>query len=126
MNALQGLVSSLSSITSPQSVGAQIRCRSCKYYEKCLLTSHMKHGMVVGGMGGRRDKRSLRFSVLETARETYFFLFLFFYPLFFRRSLRFFVPGSLLESFQSVELLQVSAGCPIWSGLVNSSLFFWR
>ena len=36
----------------------------------------------------------------------------------------FFVPGFALGSFQSVELLQVSAGCPIWSGLVNSSLFF--
>ena len=36
----------------------------------------------------------------------------------------FFVPGFALGSFQSVELLQVSAGCSIWSGLVNSSLFF--
>ena len=36
----------------------------------------------------------------------------------------FFVPGFALGSFQSVELLQVSAGCPIWSGLINSSIFF--
>ena len=33
----------------------------------------------------------------------------------------FFVPGFALGSFQSVELLQVSAGCPIWSGLINSN-----
>ena len=95
-----------------------------------MLTSHRKHGRVAGGRGGRRDKRSLMFFVLETARETYFFFSFFFFPLFFRRSLRFSAP----ETFQSVILQVVQSEYPFCQGgqvrevevtLCTGNIFVW-
>ena len=44
--------------------------------EKLSLTSHRKDARAVGDRGGRRDRRrSLMFSALEIAQETFFVFF---------------------------------------------------
>ena len=54
------------------------RTQMIREIKKAFLTSHMRHGWVVGGRGGMRDKRSQMLSALETGPETYFVFFFFF------------------------------------------------